>query len=56
MSSVQDDAAQLGLKAEACRRLADLTEDTARRTVWLERADSLERLAAKAEKGTKLRQ
>jgi hypothetical protein len=46
---VQDNAAQLRLKAEACRRLADLTEDAERKTIWLVRADHWERLAAKAE-------
>ncbi len=47
---VQDNAAQLRMKAEACRRLAELTEDAERNTFWLLRADHWERLAAKAER------
>ena len=31
--------ARLRLKAEACRRLADTSEDVVRRTLWLDRAD-----------------
>jgi hypothetical protein len=46
---VQDNA-QLRMKAEACRRLAELTEDAERKTVWLVRADHWESLAAKAER------
>jgi hypothetical protein len=52
---VKDDVAQLRMKAEACRRLADLTEDAARRTIWLARADHWEQLAAKTEKKAKPR-
>ena len=36
------------MKAEACRRLADLAEDAGRRAMWDERAEYWERLAAKA--------
>jgi hypothetical protein len=43
-----DDPAQLRLKAEACRRLADITEDTQRKALWIERADHWEQLASKA--------
>jgi hypothetical protein len=45
-----DDPAQLRLKAEACRRLADLAEDAQRKALWIERADHWEQLAAKATK------
>lgn len=44
------DPSQLRLKAEACRRLADLTEDAEREAVWLGRANDWEQLATKAEK------
>lgn len=46
-----DRAAELRLKAEACRRLAELCDDSAREAVWLERADHWEHLATKAAKG-----
>jgi hypothetical protein len=42
-----DDPVQLRLKAEACRRLADLAEDLQRKALWIERADHWDRLAAK---------
>jgi hypothetical protein len=45
-----DAAAQLRLKAEACRRLADIAEDAYRKALWVERARHWEELAAKAEK------
>lgn len=45
-----DDLAQLRLKAEACRRLADLAEDAERKALWLKRADDWEQLATKAAK------
>lgn len=46
-----DEAAQLRLKAEACRRLADISNDrTERRALWLKRAGDWEQLASKAEK------
>ena len=38
-----DKAAQLRLKAEACRRLAELCDDAARAVLWLDRADRWER-------------
>jgi hypothetical protein len=47
---MSDDPAQLRLKAEACRRLADLSGDTARKDVWLKRAADWDQLAGKAEK------
>jgi hypothetical protein len=45
-----DDPAQLRLKAEACRQLADLTEDWERKAFWKERAEYWEELAVKAAK------
>lgn len=45
-----DEAAQLRRKAEACRRLADMSEEVERKVIWLERADYWEELAAKAAK------
>jgi hypothetical protein len=42
--------AQLRLKAEACRRLADMSENVMREALWLDRADYWEQLATKAEK------
>jgi hypothetical protein len=41
---------QLRLKAEACRRLADITEDAQRKALWIERGDYWEQVAAKAAK------
>lgn len=37
-------------KAEACRRLADLSPEAARKMYWIERAEEWERWAAKAAK------
>jgi hypothetical protein len=34
-----DEVAEHRLKAEACRRLADLSEVDARKVLWIERAD-----------------
>jgi hypothetical protein len=45
-----EDFAQLRRKAEACRRLADMSEDADRKAMWLERADYWEQLALKAPK------
>jgi hypothetical protein len=45
-----DDPAQLRLKAEACRRLADMFEEPERKAHWGERAADWERLATKAKK------
>jgi hypothetical protein len=45
-----DDAAKLRLRAEACRRLADLEENSRRKALWIERGDEWERLAEKAAK------
>jgi hypothetical protein len=47
---VSDEPAQLRLKAEACRRLADLTEDEGRKATWAERAVYWEQLVVEAEK------
>jgi anti-sigma factor RsiW len=44
---VDDELAELRRKAEACRRLAGMDEDAARKALWLERADHWEKLAAK---------
>jgi hypothetical protein len=38
------------LKAEACRRLAELSDDTKRAALWTERAARWDRLSAKAAK------
>lgn len=43
--------AQLRMKAEACRRLAELTPDAVRRELWISRAAEWERLALKASRG-----
>jgi hypothetical protein len=42
--------AQYRQKAEACRRLADLSLDDRRKAHWMEQATVWERLAAKATK------
>jgi len=44
------DASQLHLRAEACRRLADTSENAERKELWLDRANHWEQLALKAEK------
>lgn len=45
-----EDPAQLRLRAEACRRLADTSENAERKELWLDRANHWEQLALKAEK------
>lgn len=50
-----DDPAQLRLKAEACRRLADITDDAEREALWLKRAIDWEQLAMKIEKKQRYR-
>jgi hypothetical protein len=45
-----DNPAQLRLKAEACRRLAEIEEDAERKALWIERAHHWEQRAAKASK------
>jgi hypothetical protein len=45
MSEVSGD---LHRKAEACRRLANLSEDTKRKMHWIERATEWDRLAVEA--------
>jgi hypothetical protein len=49
---MHDEAAELRLKAEACRRLADLAgaADPVRKALWLTRADQWNELADKAAK------
>jgi hypothetical protein len=47
---VPDDPAELRLKAEACRKLAGMFEEPARKALWIERAGEWEQLAMKAEK------
>ena len=42
--------AQLRQKAEACRQLADTSENVMRKALWLDRADHWEQLAKEAEK------
>jgi len=49
-----DEPTELRLKAEACRRLAVISEDdTKRATLWLERAGYWEDRAVKATQGAK---
>jgi hypothetical protein len=53
MSQMRDAAAELRLKAEACRRLADMAaaaDDPVREALWLTRADHWEELAIDAAK------
>jgi hypothetical protein len=50
MLSVHEEPALLRLKAEACRRLADTSEDVMRQALWLDRADHWNQLAKKAER------
>jgi hypothetical protein len=45
-----ENSVELLRKAEACRRLADLSEDLERKTLWIERATEWDRLASKASK------
>ena len=52
---MSDHPAQLRLKAEACRRLADLAEDAERETLWLIRANNWDQLATKAEQKSRAR-
>jgi hypothetical protein len=47
---MSDEAGQFRQKAEACRRLAAMSEDERRKLVWLERADYWAQLARKATK------
>jgi hypothetical protein len=47
---VDDEPAQLRLKAEACRQLADTSEEAKRKALWIERAEHWEKLAKEAEK------
>jgi hypothetical protein len=47
---MSDDPAELRRKAEACRRLADMSEAAERKALWLQRADEWEQRARKAEK------
>lgn len=42
--------AQLRRKAEACRRLADMSEDIDRKAMWLQRADYWELRAMQVQK------
>ncbi len=46
----EDESAQLHLRAEACRRLAETSENAERKELWLDRANHWEKLALKAEK------
>ena len=54
---MHDEAAELRLKAEACRRLADLAAaaDPVRKALWLTRADQWKELAAEAAKKSRRR-
>jgi hypothetical protein len=51
MSEISD---EFHRKAEACRRLADLSEDDVRKTLWIERAAEWDRLAIKTTKQRRL--
>jgi hypothetical protein len=56
MCPVSDKApAQFRLKAEACRRLADLADNVERRKLWLNRAAAWDEMAVKTEKENKKR-
>ena len=48
-----DEVSELRLKAEACRRLAEIEASDEDRTLWLQRAEDWERLAAQADKRAK---
>ena len=48
-----DEAAGLRLKAEACRRLAEIEANDEDKTLWLGRAADWDRLAAQADKRAK---
>jgi hypothetical protein len=43
-----DEVSQARARAEACRRLADITEDAPRKALWLARADYWDKLAVSA--------
>jgi hypothetical protein len=45
-----DQAAELRLKAEACRRLAEIEASDEEKTLWLERAAEWEKLAIQVDK------
>lgn len=49
-----DKKANLRLKAEACRRLADMAEDAARKAQWLDRVDYWEQVAMKGARWLRL--
>lgn len=44
-----DDPAELRRRAEACRRMADLSNTEERKRLWLEKAADWERLAGEAD-------
>jgi hypothetical protein len=46
----EDHSTELRQKAEACRRLADISESAERKALWLKRADEWEKLAIAAQK------
>jgi hypothetical protein len=46
--NASDSAAEHRTKAEACRRLAELSEDLERKAMWIERSVYWDELAAKA--------
>jgi hypothetical protein len=45
-----DEAADLRLKAEACRRLAEIEVNNDEKMLWLERAAEWDKLAIRADK------
>jgi hypothetical protein len=45
-----DEAAEHRMKAEVCRRLADLSQEAERKTLWINKAGYWEELAAKVAK------
>jgi hypothetical protein len=44
-----DKATELRIKADACRRLADMDDNRSQKSIWRERADDWEALATKAD-------
>ena len=47
---MSEDADEYRRKAEACRRLADISPETERKVRWLRQANEWDRLAAEAAK------
>jgi hypothetical protein len=56
MADMSEVADEYRRKAEACRRLADLSPETERKAHWIEQAADWERLSAEALKRSRRRQ